>query len=474
MVNMEIIKAIYHGIEVFFIGYLVIYTCFIVISVTVGAVTLHEQKRRRTTYNYIQQDYNLPISVLVPAHNESITVLDTIQSLLELEYRLYEIVVVDDGSTDNTAQCVIDAFHMQKITRPIRRRVRCKKENAVYVTYDYKVPITLVCKENGGKADALNMGVNVSEYPYVVCMDADSMLQYDALENIARCVMETDNVIACGGLVRIVNNVTLEKGHVVDYRMPKKLTLSMQVLEYDRSFLASRILFDKFNGNLIISGAFGLFKKDFLIDVGGYDIDTMGEDMELVVRMHAFARANKIPYRIRYASDAVCWSQAPSTLTDLKKQRRRWHIGLFQSMLAHRQMLFNPRYGSLSFISFLYFFIYELLSPYIEVFGIISVIFAAYFNLINVPFMIGFFAVYIVFNALFSLTAFFSRIHAMNIKMRPIDIVKAVIAALAENAGLRIVLAWTRFAALFGYRSKKNEWGSIQRHTMKDNPKQSK
>lgn len=459
----EIVKTVYSVIEAFFIVYLIVYTCFLVVSVTVGAITLYEQKRRNALFNYIQHDYYVPISVIVPAHNEQLTLIDTIHSLLSLKYKLYEIIIVDDGSTDETAKRVYEHFSMTKTQRPIRLKIPCSPAVSVYVTYDYKVPITLISKENGGKADALNLGINASEYPYVVCMDADSMLQSDALEKIARAVMEAKDVVAVGGLVRIVNDVTIDDGEVVDYKLPQQLLLCMQVMEYDRSFLASRLLFDKFNGNLIISGAFGLFKKDLLVSIGGYDSSTVGEDMELIVRIHAFARSNNIPYRIRYAPDAVCWSQAPSTYRDLKKQRRRWHIGLFESVHRHRQVLFNPAYGLLSLVSFSYFLIYELYSPYIEVFGICSIIIASFFGLVNVPFMLMLMAIYVTFNSVMSLTSFFSRIHAMDVKLKRSDAIKAVIVCVIENVGLRLLLTFTRFTALFGLKKKKISWGEIER-----------
>ncbi|MEM1483518.1 glycosyltransferase [Oscillospiraceae bacterium PP1C4] len=463
---MELAKQIYEYIEAFFIAYLIGYSIFLLLSVTVGSITLYEQKRKQVLYNYIKHEFYIPISVIVPAHNENITVIDTILSLLELQYRLYEIIVVDDGSEDNTSDCIIEFFKMQQIRRPICKKIPCKNEEFIYVSYSYKVPITLIRKENGGKSDALNMGINASEYPYFVCMDADSMLQSDSLENIARPFLEQSDVIACGGLVRIINDLTIKDGKILDYKLPKSILLCMQILEYDRTFLASRLLFDKFNGNLIVSGAFGLFRKDMVIAVGGYDINTMGEDMELIVRLHAFARANELPYRIRYAANAVCWSQAPHTLHDLKKQRRRWHIGLFQSITKHRQMLFNPVYGMLSFISFIYFLLYELFSPYIELFGLISILLAMFFNLINVPFMILFFGIYALFGSIMSLTAFFSRIHAMNIKLKVGDVFKAISLCVIENVGLRSIMAFTRLTAFIGYKNKKLKWGKIKRQKM--------
>ena len=463
MISMDAVKAIYGVIEAFFLVYLVCYTVFLVASVTVGAVSLYELRRRKETYNFLQHEYSVPISIIIPAHNEQLTVADTVRSLLELKYRLYEIIVVDDGSTDDTVKLLIEQLGLVKTARPIHKKISCSGETGVYMSCEHRVPVTLITKENGGKADALNLGVSAAEYPYVVCMDADSVLQYDALETIAKSVMESDDVIAVGGLVRIINDVTIENGRVLDYRLPKSLLLCMQVLEYDRSFLASRMLFDKFNGNLIVSGAFGLFRKDILIAVGGYNNATLGEDMELILRFHAFARENNIKYRIRYSADAVCWSQAPGTLKDLKKQRKRWHIGLYESMRDHREILFDPGSGLLGLLSFTYYLFYELLSPYIELFGLVSMITASAFGLINVPYMLTLMGMYVLFNSIMSFTSFLSRINAMDIRLRARDYFKAAAVSLVENIGLRFLLMFTRLTALFGYRRHGATWGSIVR-----------
>lgn len=387
----------------------------------------------------------------------------TIRSLLALDYRLYEIIVVDDGSSDNTVQILRDAFRLQPIDRPIQRRVACRPAQAVYESRAWKVPITLITKENGGKADALNMGINVAAYPYFVCIDADSVLQCDSLEKIVRPLLENAQVVAVGGAVRPCNGAEIETGRIIRYSMPKKLLACMQVLEYDRSFLASRILFDKFNGNIIISGAFGLFQKELVIQIGGYDPSTMGEDMELVVKLHVFCREHGLPYLIRYAADAICWTQVPEHLRDLCRQRRRWHIGLFQTMMKHRRILANLKYGAVSFVSYFYFLIYELFSPYIEVFGLLATVLAVAVDLINVPFMVAFFAVYVVYTAILSLTAFFARIHTVDLTLALSDVFKAVGLCAVEVSCLRFVMAWVRITALIGYRRKKAHWGTIQR-----------
>ena len=459
----ETIQMLLLFVEGFFILYMIGYASFLFLSVAVGSSDLYAGKRRVLLRNELSNDYYVPVSILVPAHNEGVTIQATIRSLLALDYKLYEIIVVDDGSSDNTVQILRDAFRLQPIDRPIQRRVACRPAQAVYESRAWKVPITLITKENGGKADALNMGINVAAYPYFVCIDADSVLQCDSLEKIVRPLVENAQVVAVGGAVRPCNGAEIETGRIIRYSMPKKLLACMQVLEYDRSFLASRILFDKFNGNIIISGAFGLFQKELVIQTGGYDPSTMGEDMELVVKLHVFCREHGLPYLIRYAADAICWTQVPEHLRDLCRQRRRWHIGLFQTMMKHRRILANLKYGAVSFVSYFYFLIYELFSPYIEVFGLLATVLAVAVDLINVPFMVAFFAVYVVYTAILSLTAFFARIHTVNLTLALSDVFKAVGLCAVEVSCLRFVMAWVRITALIGYRGKKAHWGTIQR-----------
>lgn len=447
----------------FFLFYLMIYATFLLLSVGVGAWDLYYANRMRRIKNEIRHDFYFPVSILVPAYNEEVTIVDSIESLLKLDYRLYEIVIVDDGSTDNTVKVLVEHFKMHKTQRPIRKKLQCEEEKEVYRADGLRVPVTLISKHNGGKGDALNMGINASAYPYFLCIDADSMLQEDSLEKIVQPVMEEDNVIAVGGLVRASQSLKIKDGKRVGYRMPWNLVTSMQIMEYDRSFLAARILMDRFNGNMIISGAFGLFKKDIVIAAGGYDRETLGEDMELVVRMHVFCKNNKIPYTVRYEPDAICWSQVPESLGDLRKQRRRWHLGLFQSMVKHRKMFMNPVYGWLGMVSYLYYFLYELASPVLQLVGWIAMGVSAAMGILNWDFMIRFYLMYTMYNAVLTITIFFQRIYTLNLKMSLLDVVKAIIVCVLENVFFRLFLDVVRVTAFIGYGKRKKQWGHIKR-----------
>ena len=450
-------------IDLFFLLYLMIYATYLLCSIVVGAWKLYYSNKMRQIKNEIRHEFYFPVSILVPAYNEEVTIVDSIESLLKLDYKLYEIVIVDDGSKDHTAQVLVEHFQMSPVQRPIRKSLQCEKEKIIYAADHWKVPITLICKENGGKVDALNMGINASRYPYFLCIDADSMLQPDSLEKIIQPVMEEDHVVAVGGLVRSSQSLKMENGKRTGYRMPWNLITSMQILEYDRSFLAARILLDRFNGNMIISGAFGLFQKDVVIAAGGYDRNTLGEDMELVVRLHVFCRNNKIPYAIRYEPNAICWSQVPESLGDLRKQRRRWHLGLFQSMMKHRRMFLNPTYGWLGMVSYLYYLLYELLSPFVQLLGWVTMAASAVVGILNWDFMLYFYLMYTLYNAVLTITIFFQRIYTLRLKISVLDTIKAIIVCVLENIFFRLFLDAVRVTAFIGYQRKKNQWGRIRR-----------
>lgn len=465
----EVVFRILRWVEAFFLLYLLLYASYLFLSVTMGAWHLYHQARMRAIKNELKHDFYIPVSILVPAHNEEVTIMDNVQSLLELDYRLYEVIVVDDGSSDNTSQALIEHFHMKEVNRPIRLSIPCKPIEAVYEAPDTRVRLTLLRKKNGGKGDALNAGINAAQYPYFLCIDADSMLQWDSLERIVQPVMEDDDVVAVGGLIRVAQCIRFEPDEEgvarrkLSYHLPWNFLASMQVMEYDRSFLASRILMDGFNGNLIISGAFGLFKKSVVTAAGGYTTNVLGEDMDLVAKLHAYCRNNLMRYSIRYEPDAVCWSQAPSSLRDLSGQRRRWHIGLFQCLTQYSFMFLKPRYGLVGTVSYLYYLLYELYSPIIEAVGLAVTIAAALFGLLNVKFMLQFYLLFAIYSAILTMTAFFQRIYTQQLHISVQDVIRACIMCLIENIFFRFFYDFVRLNAFLGYRKNKGTWGTIKR-----------
>ncbi|MGN0613615.1 MAG: glycosyltransferase [Porcipelethomonas sp.] len=457
------ILLIYFLIGCFYLIYMTIYAAFLFASVITGALGLYKEKRKRIYESRIYHEYYVPVSVIIPAHNEEITVVDTVRSVLSLDYKLYEIIIVDDGSCDNTCGVLIETFNMKEIKRPVIKKIDCRDHRKIYESVADGVKITLAVKEQGGKADALNMGINLSNFPYIICMDADTVLQRDSVKQIVAPVLEDESVVAVGGLVRISNGVILKNGEVAEYHMPGNPLVGMQILEYDRSFMASRIFLDRFNGNLIISGAFGLFKKDIVISAGGYDCETVGEDMELVVRLHSFCRTNQINYSVKYVPEAVCWSQCPSDLKGLKIQRRRWFNGLFQCLHKHRRIFMAEGFGAIGYISYLYYLLYEFLAPYIEAIGIITIASACATDIINMPFMIAFMVIYIAYGAVLTMTAFLSRIYLHNISISLTDVLKAAVFCIAESFFLRFIHLYIRVTAFISYRKRKNQWGCIKR-----------
>ena len=463
---MSWLKTTVEIINYLFFGYMMVYAVFLFLSALVGALELEKRARNRTfrSSSHAKQENMPPVSILVPAYNEEITLLDTVQSLSKLDYGEYEIIVIDDGSTDQTAQLLIETYQLIKVDRPIRRQVASSYGEKVYESINRKAKIVLICKANGGKADALNVGINVSRYPYFMTIDGDTILQKDTLRNLIRPFMEDDRVIACGGMVQIANEATIHDGQLMNVRSPKNLLAMMQSIEYGRSFLGSRILFNAFYGNLIISGACGLFNKSMVIAVGGYNTQCIGEDMELVMNLHAFCRSHGKNYKIAYEPEAICWSQAPESIKGIHSQRTRWHTGLLQSLYAYRNILFNYRYGMIGWLSTLYYLFMEALSPLIEMLGFLNIILATYLSLLDVQFMVRYFFLFVGFSALVSVTTYFTRIYALPVRLTLGQIIKILVFSLAECLGFRQLITLFRIEAIINFRpNRQKSWGKIER-----------
>lgn len=455
--------------EKFFLGYLIFYITYILIGNIMATVKLYKRRQSKLLMNQLDHEYYYPVSIVVPAFNESKTIITTIDNLLHLDYKIYEIIVVDDGSTDDTAQKVIDRFNMVKNDVPIRLQVPSQPIESAYEISKGGKTIKLIRKVNGGnKADAVNAGINASEYPYFVSMDADEVLQADALKNAIQLFFENDRTVAVGGLLGIANDVVFKDAYPVETPLPKNLVAAMQTLEYGRAFMGSRISSDAFNANFNVSGGFGLFKKQAVIDINGYDPNSVGEDMDLALRLHRHHVENDIPYKIRFAEDAVCWTQAPFSMDDLAKQRARWHRGLMQAMWAHKSILLNPNYGLLGLLSYPYFLMYELLAPFIELLGLFIIILGLYLGMINIPMMLVLMGLYFIFNLFQTMAFFVGRYFIQDYKRYPGEVAKAFFVTTLDAFFFRPYLLWVRLYSVFTYHAKLHSWAPIERGTIED------
>ena len=419
---------------------------------------------------YTFSDNMVPISVLVPAYNESATIVDNTRNLLSLDFGNYEVIVINDGSKDNTLDLLKDAFHLIQIDQPYKRSIPTQEVRALYRSAEYP-NLVVVDKENGGKADALNAGINVSMYPVFVSIDADSILERSSLAKIIYSFMIDPKCVAVGGIIRIASGCEIVNGELREIELSNKPLLMLQTNEYLRAFLTGRIGFHKMGMLLIISGAFGAFNKQLVIEAGGYTPRCIGEDMELVVKLHQHMLRGKHAYSIKFLPDPVCWTQPPDTLRDLKKQRKRWHIGLIDTLLRHRDMAFRPEYGRVGMFCLPYFWIFELIGPVFEVMGYISVPVSFLLGVVDLHFMLSFFLVAVLYGIILSVGALLMEERTFRKYPRISQLMKLFLYAVLDNFGYRQLNTIYKVEAMAGYRKNKSSWGSIQRRKFSEGEK---
>jgi cellulose synthase/poly-beta-1,6-N-acetylglucosamine synthase-like glycosyltransferase len=413
--------------------------------------------------NLFLSPFAKPVSLLVPAHNEQESIVESVKSILQLQYPAFEIILINDGSSDNTLKRLLNSFDLVKTKNVYRPQLPCKNIKGIYESTTYS-NLTVVDKENGGKADALNAGINVSKYPLICSLDADSVLESDVLLKIVRPFMEDQTTVAAGGSIRIANGCEIFNGRVTKIGLPKSLLGKFQVMEYLRSFLAGRVAFSIVNGLIIISGAFGIFKKDKVIEIGGYNTGSVGEDMELVLRLHARLREKKEPYNITFIPDPVCWTEAPENLKVLGVQRQRWQRGLLESLLGNKQIFLNPRYGIIGLLAYPFFLIAEGLGPLIEVLGFVLFFASWYFDMVAYPLLYLFILATIVLNILLSIGSIIFEEMTYQRYPNTSMIIKLIGLSFIEVFIYRPLTVWYRLVGLFQYfTGKKGGWGKMVR-----------
>jgi cellulose synthase/poly-beta-1,6-N-acetylglucosamine synthase-like glycosyltransferase len=469
--TVEIILTIIHSL--FFIYAFFAIASYVVLAI-ISAIETEEYMKKNSFVNYkeiLSSTISPSISIIAPAYNESLNIIENVRSLLSSHYVNYDVVIVNDGSKDDSLEKLILAYDLVKVnflinqqipTKPIRAGV-FKSTNPAFEK------LTVVDKENGGKADALNMGLNISNNSYVACIDVDCLLLENALQKMIKPFLEVteETVIATGGVIRIANSCVIKDGKLLDVNFPKKWIEKAQILEYLRAFLLGRMAWSRLNGLLVISGAFGLFNKKIAIEVGGYDTNTVGEDMEIVVRMRRHMEETKEKYKVAYIPDPLCWTEAPDNYKIFISQRNRWTRGTIETLRKHRKIAFNPKYKSLGLLSYPYWFFFERLAPVIEVIGIIYFVILMALNEVRWDYAFAFIVLAYLFAVLFSIVAIFSEELTFHQYKKKGTGFKLILISILEPFALHPFIL---YAAIRGnidyYFNKKKKWGEMTRKGM--------
>lgn len=455
-------------IHVFGLFMLCYFAALNMIYVTFTVIAWRETTRmmRAESYAGINEAYasplTPPISVLLPAYNEQASIAESVRALLGLRYPDHEIVVINDGSTDDTLRVLKQEFGLEQIHKALREKITTEHVRAVYASRRHR-NLLVIDKTNGGKADALNCGFNAARHPYICAMDADALIDEDALLRVAKPVIDDpERVVATGGIVRIINGCRVEDGRVTDVRLPESRLAALQVIEYIRAFLIGRMGWSRLRSLAIISGAFGLFRSSAVEAAGGFRTDTVGEDIELVVRLHRRMRDAHADYAVKFVPDPVCWTEAPETFRGLGNQRRRWQRGLMETLWRHKRMIGNPRYRTLGMLGLPYFVIFEALGPLIELAGYVILPFAIALGVLSLTYMVTFLCLAVVMGVLLSLAALALEEFKFHRYTRKREIARMMLLAIVENVGYRQLATWYQVRGVFDLLRPRT-WGEIPR-----------
>jgi hypothetical protein len=437
-------------------------------SAVFSLIEIRDYKRRN---NFVDetamlQSLNLPaISILAPAYNEGLNIVENVRSLLTINYPSFEIVIINDGSKDDSLNKLIMEYELEKRDVLHHSFIPTKTIRGIYKSRNKAFKsLTVVDKENGGKADALNTGINICKNNIICCIDVDCILEHDAMLKLIKPFLNNEKkVIASGGVIRVANSCVIEDGRIIEVRLPEKFIARVQVLEYFRAFLMGRMAWSRVDGLLLISGAFGMFDKPTVIEAGGYNTNTVGEDMELLVRMRRMMREKDVPYTVGFVPDPLCWTEVPQSWKVLQSQRNRWTRGTAETLWIHKKMLFNPKYKILGLLSTPFWFFFEWLAPIIEFFGILFFLFLLFFNQINWIIFLTFFLTVYSFAFLFSVTALFFEEYSFQQYTKPKYIFRLIGTALLEPLLYHPVIMWSAVMGNFDLIRGKKKWGVMTR-----------
>lgn len=402
------------------------------------------------------------ITLIAPTYNEEATCVESVRAFLNLDYPNFEVLVVNDGSTDATLEELRNTFDLQPAPRPPTSDLPTEPVRQVYRSRIHP-DLWVIDKENGGKADALNTGLNFCETSLFCAMDADTIVERKGLIRIIRPFLEDTSTVAVGGIVRVANGCTIRSGRIQNVSMPPGLLPKLQVLEYLRAFFFGRLGWDTLGAMIIISGAFGMFRREAVVDVGGYRTDSITEDLELVLRMHRRLREEGREYQIRFVPDPVAWTEVPSTLRGLDSQRDRWHRGMVDSMISHQRMLLNPRYGRVGLLAYPFFYFLETYGVILEFLGYAWFVVAFATGNLSAPIALAFFLLAFALGTALSLSAVAMEELSLHRYESTSDLFQLLFLSVLDSFGYRQLNAWWRVKGLWSYLRGDEEWGAIKR-----------
>lgn len=452
-----------YAIIFYYVAANLIYAFLLVVATFV--VVRHTRRLRYGRYQAdLRHSLALPVAIITATYNEENNVVDTVKALLRQDYPDYEVIVVDDGSEDATLDNLIEAFDLERVDFVYRAITETSEVRSFYL--NPSIPnLTIVSKDHGGKADSLNVGVNVSRSPYICSVDADSILEEKAIQRLMRSVIEDpDTIMATGGIVKILNGCVVRGGRIEELRLPKDSLSRFQIVEYVRSFLFGRAGWSAVNALLIISGTFSVINKRALLAVGGYTTRTVTEDMDLILTLHRYFIDNGRRYKILFVPDPVCWTEAPQNLKMLARQRRRWHMGLMQSILCHKNMIFNPKYSTVGLFAMPYQLFIELIGPVIEVVGYVVVTISFFLGVVDGRFFVLFLTVAILIGVLLSTGAILLEEMTYMRYPRKRDFLILLLYGILENFGYRQINSFWRTQAIIQKLFGGKKWERVEKN----------
>ncbi len=450
-----------------FVYYLVSNLFYLVLLITaVLATSMHRRRLQSLRLEKLDvSPFTPPITVIVPAHNEAATIVDSVRALLALDYPALQIVVVNDGSTDDTLRLLQAAYDLRETRMVYVPRIPSAPVRALYTTLHEERLLVLDKVGGGTKADAANAGLNAATSPFVSVIDADSVLEKDSLRRIMVEVFSADTeIVATGGIVRVLNGTAVSGGQIDEVRLPRRPFEILQVIEYLRAFLIGREGWGTLNILPIISGAFGVFSRELLMNVGGYRADAIGEDMDLVVRMHAWLiEQRRARYGVTFVPEPTCWTQVPESMRALGRQRARWQKGLLQVLWRSRYMLLRARYGLFGCLMLPYLWIFELVAPVIEAVGLATILAAAAAGVLSKLFLIQFAIFGYAFATLISIGSVVQEEITYRRYNRWTDVARLLLFCFLEHFPYRQINMGWRLIGMWQYLRGRVAWEAAER-----------